>query len=161
LLRRAALRFLAAAALLASSAGCVSPPPPPEALAFAPISAEERAMQTRVFATDDEAAVLDACIAVLRAHGFAAEAQERELGLIVAVKDGESAGLRVRLRASLATQATGEFGLETQLRVTFQRLAWSRRGREIRREAVREPAEYEGFFAEVSRALALPETAAR
>jgi hypothetical protein len=149
------------AALLACSSACVASAPPPEALALAPISGEERAMQTRVFATDDEAAVLDACIAVLRAHGFAAEDQEPALGLIVAVKDTESARHRVRLRASLATSAAGEFGLETQLRVTFQRLAWNARGREIRREAVREPAEYEGFFAEVSRALALPETAAR
>jgi hypothetical protein len=150
------------AALLACSSACVaSAPPPPEALALAPISGEERAMQTRVYATDDEIAVLDACIAVLRAHGFAAEDQEPGLGLIVAVKDTESARHRVRLRASLATSAAGEFGLETQLRVTFQRLAWNARGREIRREAVREPAEYEGFFAEVSRALALPETASR
>jgi hypothetical protein len=151
--------LIAAAAVWA--AACAAVAPPPEALALAPIPADERAMQIRVLATDDEAAVLDACIAVLRAHGFAAEDQERALGLIVAVKDAESAGHRSRLRASIATQPAGEFGLETQLRVTFQRLAWNARGREVRREAVREPAEYEGFFAEVSRTLALPETAAR
>lgn len=117
-------------------------------------------MQTRVFATDDEAAVLDACIAVLRAHGFVAEDEERALGVIVGVKDTETAGHRTRLRASLATSIAGEFGLDTQLRVTFQRLAWSPRGRETVREAVREPAEYAGFFREIAQVLALPSPSA-
>jgi hypothetical protein len=117
-------------------------------------------MQTRVFATDDEAAVLQACVGVLRAHGFVAEDEERALGLIVAIKDAEAAGHRTRLRASIATQPAGEFGLDVQLRVTFQRLAWNKRGRETQREAVRDPAEYEGFFKQVAEALALPELAA-
>jgi len=110
-------------------------------------------MQTRVFETDDEEAVLAACIGVLRAHGFAAESQEHALGVIVAAKDTEAVGRRARLRASMATRPAGEFGLETQLRVAFQRLAWDARGREVEREAVREPAEYAGFFDAVERAL--------
>ena len=80
--------------------------------------------------------------------------------MIVAVKDAEAAGHRTRLRASLATSPGGEFGLETQLRITFQRLAWNPRGRETAREAVREPAEYAGFFREVAQVLALPAPAA-
>lgn len=143
------------------AAGCVSTSPPPEAFAFAPLPPAERSMQTRVFATDDEAAVLEACIAVLREHGFGAEDQEHALGLIVAVKDAEAAGHRTRLRASLATSPAGEFGLETQLRVTFQRLTSNKRGRETERTAVREPAEYAGFFARVAEALALPEPNAK
>jgi hypothetical protein len=161
LLLRTARRSLTLAAALALSSACaIAPAPPPEAFTFAPTSRAEREMQTRVFATEDEAAVLGACIAVLRSHGFAREDQDHALGVIVAVKDGEDAGGRTRLRASLATQRAGEFGLETGLRVTFQRLAWNARGRETRREAVREPAEYAGFFKEVSGALGLPESSA-
>jgi hypothetical protein len=149
-----------AAALALASACAIAPSPPPEAFAFAPISQAEREMQTRVFATDDGAAVLAACIAVLQRHGFVPEDQDHALGVIVAVKDGEDAGGRTRLRASLVTQPAGEFSLETGLRVTFQRLAWNERGRETKREAVRAPAEYAGFFEEVSAALALSEPSA-
>jgi hypothetical protein len=114
-------------------------------------------MQIRVFATEDEAAVLNACIAVLRAHGFRAEDQDSSLGVIVAAKDAEAAGHASRLRASIATRPAGEFGLETQLRVTFQHLAWDARGRETEREGVREPGEYDGFFEAVAQALERPE----
>ncbi len=136
--------------------GCTTPAPPPEAFEFAPTPASERALQTRVFATEDEAAALAACIAVLQRHGFGAEDQDHALGVIVAFKDTASAAGRTRLRASIASQAAGEFGLEVQLRITFQRLAWNPRGREITREAVREPSEYTGFFDEVALELALP-----
>jgi len=146
---------------LAGALGCASPARAPEAaLALAPVPLAEREMQTRVFATDDGAAVLAACIAVLQRHGFVPEDQDHALGVIVAVKHGEEAGSRTRLRASLVTQPAGEFSLATGLRVTFQRLAWDERGREIQREAVRAPAEYAGFFEEVSAALALSEPSA-
>jgi hypothetical protein len=141
---------------LAFAFGCVAPARPPAAFAVAPISAEQRAMQTRVFATDDEAAVLAACGAVLQRHGFAAEDHDSALGVIVASKDAESAGGRSRLRISVATQLAGEFSLDVRLRVTLQRLAWNARGRETLREAVREPSEYAGFLEEVARELALP-----
>jgi len=160
LLLRTLRRALTLAAALTIASACVSAAPPPEAFTLAPISQAEREMQTRVFATEDEAAVLAACSAVLRSHGFAPEDQDRALGVIVAVKDREDAGGRTRLRASLATQRAGEFGLETGLHVTLQRLAWNHRGRETQREAVREPAEYAGFFKEVSGALGLPEASA-
>ena len=157
MLCRSALCALTLAAAFASA--CASPPPP-EAFALEPISASERAMQTRVFATDDEPSVLNACVAVLREHGFAAEDEDRALGVIVAIKDAESGGRHTRLRASIATRPAGEFGLEIGLRVTFQRLAWNARGRETLREAVLDSAEYSGFFEEVEQALALPEAGA-
>ncbi len=136
--------------------GCATPAPPSEAFVLAPISQAEREMQTRVFATEDERAVLAACIAVLQRHGFAAEDQDHALGVIVAFKDTEGGGQRTRLRASIASRPAGEFGLETQLRITFQRLAWNARGREILRQAVREPGEYDGFFEQLAQTLALP-----
>lgn len=152
---RAFFLSLTVIALLAFATGCATALPP-AALELTPLTPEDRALHTRLFATEDETAVLNACIAVLREHGFAPEDEEHALGVIVAIKDAEAAGHRTRLRASLATSAGGEFGLDTQLRITFQRLAWNPRGREIAREAVREPGEYAGFFQEVARALALP-----
>jgi hypothetical protein len=145
-------------AALAGALGCVSAPPPPAALALAPSSEADRAMQRRVFETDDEAAVQAACIAVLQQHGFLAEDHEPALGLIVAAKDAPAErGGRTRLRASLATQPAGEFGGHVALRVTLQRLAWNARGRETLRENVREPGEYAGFFDEVAQRLAAPD----
>jgi hypothetical protein len=158
-LLRSALRSLTIAGLATLGAGCAATAPPPEAFAISPLPQAEREMQRRTFATEDEAAVLGACVAVLRAHGFAAADEEHALGVIVAIKDAEAAGERTRLLASIATSPAGEFGLDTQLRVSFQRLAWNRRGRETQRAAVREPAEYAGFFDEVSSALALPPSA--
>jgi hypothetical protein len=148
-------RSLLAALIAALALGCTALPPPPDALVLAPVPAEERALQTRVFETEDEAAVLSACIGVLTRHGFAAEAQDHALGVIVGAKDASVGRARTRLRASLATRPAGEFGLQTQLRVTFQRLAWNARGRELSREAVRAPAEYAGFFDAVERELHL------
>lgn len=145
---------------LCAALGCATAAPPSEALSLAPIPREEREMQMRVFAVEDGAAVLSACIAVLQKHGFAAEDQDHDLGVIVAFKDTEAAGHRTRLRASVAAQPAGEFGLETQLRVTFQRLAWNARGRETTREGVRAAAEYAGFFKEVLATLGLPEASA-
>jgi hypothetical protein len=133
--------------------GCAVAPPPPSALALAPLPPAERAQQTRVYETEDRAALLNACIAVLRRHGFEPEDQDAELGVIVAAKDASDGRERTRLRASLAAAPAGEFGLETALRLTLQRLAWNARGRETKREAVREPGEYAGFFDEVAREL--------
>ena len=140
--------------------GCVSAPPPPDALALTPSSAEERALQTRTYETDDEPAVLAACVAVLTAHGFSAEAQDHALGVIVDVKDRQAGRQRSRLRASLATRPAGEFGLQTQLRVTLQRLEYDARGRERNRSGVREAGEYAGLFAEIERELGLAATPA-
>ncbi len=145
---------------LCAALGCVASAPPPEALALAPIPHAEREMQTRVYAVEDGGAVLAACIAVLQKHGFSAEDQDHDLGVIVAYKDDEAAGHRTRLRASVVALPAGEFGLETQLRVTFQRLAWNARGRETAREAVRTVGEYDGFFDEVAATLDLPEASA-
>ncbi|HEU4427605.1 MAG TPA: hypothetical protein VFT98_02530 [Myxococcota bacterium] len=150
-------RLLSFASIAASLLlGCAALPPPPAALALAPISPDERAQQTRLYETDDRAALLGACIAVLRRHGFAAEDQDAELGVIVAAKDATDGRERTRLRASIAAAPAGEFGLETSLRLTLQRLAWNARGRETKREAVREASEYAGFFDEVARELGAP-----
>ena len=144
-------------ACLALACVAAPAPPPAKALALARISDAERALQTRVLETDDEAAVQRACIAVLARHGFAAEDQDHALGVIVAIKDATDGAERTRLRASLATQPAGEFGGQIALRVAFQRLAWDSRDRETKREAVREASEYAGFFKEVERELALPD----
>jgi hypothetical protein len=144
-------------AALALACVAAPAPPPAEALTLARSSDTERALQTRVLETDDEAAVQRACIAVLARHGFAAEDQDDALGVIVAAKDGVAGAERTRLRASLATQPAGEFGGQIALRVTFQRLAWDSRDRETKREAVREANEYAGFFKEIERELALPD----
>ena len=139
---------------LALCACVVAPPPPPAALELVPATAAERALETRRFETDDEAAVLAGCTRVLRAHGFRSAAEEPALGVIVAAKE-ESAAPRAELRAAIATRRVGEFGGEMEVRVTFQRLAWDVRGRETQRTAVREAKEYEGFFGELASELAL------
>ncbi len=135
-------------------AACVVAPPPPAALELVPATPAERALETRRFDTDDEAAVLAGCARVLRAHGFRNAAQEPALGVIVGAKE-ESAAPRSELRAAIATRPAGEFGGQVEVRVTFQRLVWDARGRETERAGVREAQEYQGFFRELASELAL------
>ena len=154
---RSSARMLTFCLMACFALGCLAPSaPPPEAFVLVPTSRAEREMQTRSFETDDEAAVQSACIRVLVRHGFAAEDQDPALGVIVAIKDAALGAERTRLRASLATQPAGEFGGQIALRVTFQRLAWDSRGRETKREAVREASEYAGFFKAVEGELGSP-----
>jgi ABC-type uncharacterized transport system auxiliary subunit len=77
------------AAYLATSsqlAGCVTHTQPDELFQLKPESAANRAMQTRLFETKDEAELLSASAAVLQDLGFQIEESVREVGFLRATK---------------------------------------------------------------------------
>lgn len=88
---RAALRRLRVAAgslVLASLvAGCVTHTQPEELFQLKPESAANRAMQTRLFETTNDAELLSASAAVLQDLGFQLEESVREVGFLRATKE--------------------------------------------------------------------------
>jgi hypothetical protein len=83
-------RILLVAAYLATSsqlAGCVTHTQPDELFQLKPESAANRAMQTRLFETKDEAELLSASAAVLQDLGFQIEESVREVGFLRATKE--------------------------------------------------------------------------
>ncbi len=83
-------RWLMAAGCLifaGQMAGCVAHTQPEELFQLSPESAANRAMQTRMFETKDEAELLSASAAVLQDLGFQVEESVREAGFLRAAKE--------------------------------------------------------------------------
>lgn len=74
-------------ALATQIAGCVAHTQPEELFQLKPESAANRAMQTRMFETKDEAELLSASAAVLQDLGFQVEESVREAGFLRAAKE--------------------------------------------------------------------------
>ncbi|MBH0194896.1 MAG: hypothetical protein HP494_04670, partial [Nitrospira sp.] len=68
-------------------AGCVTHSQPEELFQLTTESAANRAMQTRMFETKDEAELLSASAAVLQDLGFQVEESVREVGFLRAAKE--------------------------------------------------------------------------
>ena len=73
--------------LAGQMAGCVAHTQPEELFQLNPESAANRAMQTRMFETKDEAELLSASAAVLQDLGFQVEESVREAGFLRAAKE--------------------------------------------------------------------------
>lgn len=147
----------------------------PEDLRLTPETMEKRQAQTRVFDTDNDAAVLAATAAVLQDLGFLIEESEMQLGLIVGskvrsainpVQVGAKVALgiffgvepkwneRQTMRVSLVTTPVGE-KKGTAVRVTFQRLVFTNTGTITKKQALGSEEIYQEFFAKLSKALFL------
>ena len=160
---------------------CVETQVKPAHLRLTPESLAKRQLQTRIFDTDDEAAVLAAGTATLQDIGFLVDDSELQLGLIVASKErsaiqpvevtaqillailvaaaGQTADpvwdetqiMRVSL---VVTPAPGELS-GTAVRITFQRIVYTNKGGVSRSEPLGTPAIYQEFFEKLSKALFL------
>ena len=155
------------------SIGC-APKIPPEALVWNQETLKDRQLQTRRFDTNDEELVLQAVAGLLQDLGFNRDESETKLGIIVASKerdaqDGENLakGLllaligvempldyKQKLRASVVTFPASE-GDFMNVRVTFQRIVWSVRGKETKREGLDDPEFYKEFFEKLSKSMFL------
>ena len=143
----------------------------------------KRSVQTRRFATQDEKKILSASAAALQDMGFSLENSETKLGLIVAAKDADAtnkgqvalatAGLICgvlagnvdtrlykdlddvqKVRASLVTHINPE-NKSTFVRITFQRVVWSKDKRINRMETLDDPRLYQGFYDRLSKSVFL------
>jgi hypothetical protein len=134
--------------------GCVAQTPPQDLLQLQEESLRNRAMQTRVFETKDEAELLSASAAVLQDLGFQVEESVREVGLLRAAKERSareygqdisrfvifvlstglvfvqqppiviSVDLHQKIAATLVTRPTNADVTRQEVRVVFYRVVW-------------------------------------
>ncbi len=146
---------------------------PKSALAMSPQALEVRQMQTRRYATMNEAKLLSASVALLQDLGFSIDNSETKVGLISGSKDRDAtdAGQVVgavlvaaifgvstpiddhqKIRASVVTRPS--MGA-TNVRVTFQRVIWNTDGQISRLERLDDPEMYQEFFSKLSKSVFL------
>ncbi|UCH21554.1 MAG: hypothetical protein JSU83_24175 [Deltaproteobacteria bacterium] len=160
---------------------CVVTQVKPAHLRLTPESLTKRQLQTRIFDTDDESAVLAAGMATLQDIGFLVDESEVQLGLIVASKERSAiqpaevtahviliilAGLSGQshdpvydetqiMRVSLVVTPVMAEQLGTAVRITFQRIVYTNKGTISKSEALGTPEIYREFFDKLSKALFL------
>jgi hypothetical protein len=161
-------------------AGCMPSEITKEMLKFNEDTPARRQVESRSFATADEAKLLGDAAAVLKDLGFTVDVRSNELGFLAASKKGDAynvaeiaaaaatavvsqaAGLGLlmpaynknqSLRASLvaAPGAAGAF----VLRVTLQRVVWNTEGKVTKSELMTDPAPYKEFFAKLAKSSGL------
>ena len=152
---------------------CCSSNTPKNAFALSAQSLERRQISSRRFDTTNEKQILIAAADLLQDLGFAIDANETNLGLIVASKDrsavegGQVAGKiaasvllwrhvaidkNQKFRASIVTWPSRN-GIV--VRATFQRIVWNEDGQISHRELLDDPKMYEEFFDKLSKAVFL------
>ncbi len=169
---------------LVALVACSYPQVPQGALQLTPESLAKRQRQTRLFATNDEALVLDASTSVLQDLGFHIDESEKPLGLVVGSKQrsakdpaeitvavvlfilaaaaGSSEadklliwGEEQKMRTCIVARRSNQAGGGIAVRVTFQREVFSNKGGVWRREELDEPEIFQEFFAKLAKALFL------
>ena len=180
-MKKVAIFILAVVALLFHSACVETKGVKPAHLRLVPESLAKRQLQTRIFDTADEAAVLAAGTATLQDIGFLVDESEVQLGLIVASKErsaiqpaevtaqvflailAASVGATpdpvwdetqiMRTSLVVASASNGQSG--TAVRITFQRIVFTNKGTISKSEPLGTPAIYREFFDKLSKALFL------
>ncbi|HTM07480.1 MAG TPA: hypothetical protein VL754_03730 [Verrucomicrobiae bacterium] len=172
--------------ILAVTAGallsaCMPGEIPKEALKFADETPAERRLESRSFATEDEAKLLGDGAAVLKELGFTVDTRSDELGFVGATKKAsaynvgeiavsaataviaQAAGLGLSmppyskdqsLRAALVV-TPAEDGGGLIVRITLQRVVWDTEGKVSRSELLSDPAPYTEFFAKLAKTSGL------
>jgi len=149
---------------------------PPEALKLNKKSLEQRQLQTRVYNTNKEEKVLNACVAVIQDLGFNIKDTSSKLGVLVGTKKRDATKASQVVAAAFAAALTGQatpvddeqkmkVSIVTnymsddkeriKVRVTFQRLVWNTRGKITKREFLSKPEIYQEFYSKLSKSLFL------
>jgi hypothetical protein len=140
---------LFAGSLLAAlvSAGCTTPTQPAEFFQLTPESQANRAMQIRLFETQNELELLSASAAVLQDLGFQVEESVKEVGFLRATKErsareyGQDIGrffvwlislghlimpvdLHQKIAATLVARPINPEGTRQEVRILFYRVVW-------------------------------------
>ena len=155
---RRTLLAVACFAILSQFVGCVAQTKPDELFQLKPESAANRAMQTRLFETKDEAELLSASAAVLQDLGFQVEESVREVGFLRATKERSAreygqditrfvvflastalilvqqppivlpVDLHQKIAAALVTRPVNPEATRQEVRVVFYRVVWKGEG---------------------------------
>jgi hypothetical protein len=142
------LRMAVGSLVLASQvAGCVTHTQPEELFQLKPESAANRAMQTRLFETENDTELLSASAAVLQDLGFQVEESVRELGFLRATKERSAReygqyisrffvlvlsmgkvltpmDLHQKISASLVARPINPEATRQEVRIIFYRVVW-------------------------------------
>ena len=176
---------VAAGAIVMGLMGCVAQTHPQDLVQLQEESPRNRAMQTRVFETKDEAELLSASAAVLQDLGFQIEESVREVGLLRVAKERSAReysqdiirfvvyllgggvmpiDLHQKIAATLITRPVNDAATRQEVRVIFYRVVWLGSGQASNQEIppgqqwmemLREPVMYQTFFAKLSKAVFL------
>jgi hypothetical protein len=144
---------LVATSLFLSSqlAGCTTPTEPSELFQLTPESARNRAMQTRLFETNDQTELLSASAAVLQDLGFQVEESVQDVGFLRATKErsarqyGQDIGrflifvlslghvilpvdLHQKIAAVLVERPINPDATRHEVRILFYRVVWKGEG---------------------------------
>ena len=144
---------LVATSLFLSSqlAGCMTPTEPSELFQLTPESAKNRAMQTRLFETNDQTELLSASAAVLQDLGFQVEESVQDVGFLRATKErsarqyGQDIGrflifvlslghvilpvdLHQKIAAVLVERPINPDATRHEVRILFYRVVWKGEG---------------------------------
>lgn len=155
--------------------GCVTIPP--DALKLSPSSLADRQLQTRVYEDVTEAQILSASVGIIQDLGASITETETDLGLIVGEKmrdatdPGQVVGAIILAlmgsSAAIDKQQKIKFSLVTApassepdskrwvVRLTIQRIVWNTQNQVSRREAVKDPEIFQGFFEKLDKSLFL------
>jgi len=174
-MRKQIFAFVAGALL----AGCMPSEIPKETLQFAEETPARRRLESRSFATGDEAKLLSDGAAVLKELGFTVDVRSDELGFIAASKKGSAYNvgeIAASAATAVITQVVGLGGsmppyskdqsLRAALvaapgdgalvvRITLQRVVWDTEGRVSKSELLSDPAPYTEFFTKLAKASGL------
>jgi hypothetical protein len=156
--------------------GCVTIPP--DALKLSPSSLADRQLQTRIYEDVTEQQILSASVGIIQDLGANITESETDLGLIVGEKmrdatdPGQVVGAIIlalmgggagtwdkmqKIKFSLVTApaSSEQDSKRWVVRLTIQRIVWNTQNQVSRREAVKDPEIFQGFFEKLDKSLFL------
>jgi len=171
------MRKLLALSLISATialAGCQTKPPA-DAFKLNESSLENRQVQSRLFETRDETALLSSGIGVLQDMGFTMDESEKTAGLVTASKTVDATdGGQVAAAIFVALLGGGNMAIDKEqkikvsfvtypsktasgyiARASFQRIVWNSQGVVSRAETLTDNALYQDFFDKLSKSVFL------
>lgn len=149
---------------------------PKDALALSQESLKDRHLQTRLFETNDEQALLTAAAALLQDLGYTIDESEVPVGVIVASRDRDvKSGARVAGSCCVGCCTLGLFHPQVYrnqkilvsfvskplddkriaVRVTFQHMVWNTDNDLVKNEQINDQKIYQEFFSKLSKSVFL------
>jgi hypothetical protein len=151
---------------------------PTDALKLSPSSLADRQLQTRIYEDVTEEQILSASVGIIQDLGANITETETDLGLIVGEKMrdatdpgqvvgaiilalmGGGAGVwdktqKIKFSLVTAPASSEQDSKRWVVRLTIQRIVWNTQNQVSRREAVKDPEIFQGFFEKLDKSLFL------